>query len=151
MNCNQVRQLLPELAYEELSTGEMEEAKEHLTQCRICASELGALQELERMLNSISAPSVNVSVPLLFRQAKEVQNRQMRRWRRTALALGGLAAAVLVVLVFRFELRVSANQMVIGWGSKISTADVKPDAKFELHPMPTPSPDLAASEAELQP
>jgi hypothetical protein len=149
MNCNQVRQLLPELAYEELSPGEMEEAKEHLTRCRTCARELASLQELAGILDSVSPPSVNVNVPQLFRQARDIQSRQLRRWRRTALALGGLAAAVLVVLVFRLELRVSANQMVIGWGGK--RPDVAPDPKSELHPSPTPSHGLAASEEELQP
>jgi hypothetical protein len=151
MNCNQVRQLLPELAYGELSPGEMEETKEHLSRCLACNGELASLQELERMLDSVPSPSVSVNVPLLFRQAKDVHSRQMRRWRRTALALGGLAAAILVVLVFRLELRVSANQMVIGWGSKSSTADIPRDPNRELQPMPTSSSDLAASEAELQP
>jgi putative zinc finger protein len=151
MNCNQVRQLLPEFTYEDLAPGEMEQVKEHLMQCQTCKGDQGLLQELGQMLNSVSAPSVHVNVPLLFRQANDVHCRQMRQWRRAALAMSGLAAAVLVVLVFRLELRVSVNQMVIGWGSKSSTAEITRDPKSELQPMSVPSSDVVASEAELQP
>jgi hypothetical protein len=151
MNCTQVRQLLPEFAYHDLHPGQLEPMKEHLSQCRACANELASLQELERMLNGVSPLSVSVNVPLLFRHARDIQGRQMRRWRRAALALAGLAAAVLVVLVLRLELRFSTNQVVIGWGNKTSTADVFIESKGQSNPMPTPMSPLAASEAELQP
>ncbi|HEV2945807.1 MAG TPA: zf-HC2 domain-containing protein [Gemmataceae bacterium] len=152
MNCTQVRQLLPEFAYHDLHAGQLEPMKEHLSRCQACVNELASLQELERMLDGVSPPPVNVNVSLLFHQAREIQSRQMRRWRRAALALAGLAAAVLFVLVLRLELRVGANQVVIGWGSKSATTDINTDPKSDSHLMPPPpSSSLAASEAELQP
>jgi len=152
MNCTQARQLLPDFAYHDLHPGQLEPVKEHLSRCQACANELASWQELERMLDGVSRPPVNVNVPLLFRQARDIQDRKTRRWRRAALALAGLAAAVLFVLVLRLELRVDGNQVVIGWGNKSSTTDVLTDPESELHPMPAPpSSSLAASEAELQP
>lgn len=152
MNCNQVRELLPELAYDDLSPGEMEQVKEHLRRCQTCTGEQATLQEIHRMLGGISPPPVNVNVPLLFRQARDIQDRKTRRWRRAALALAGLAASVLVVLILRLEFQVGRNQVVIAWGSKTSTADVLIDPKSETQAMPGPQPSsLAASEAELQP
>ncbi len=152
MNCTHVRQLLAEFAYDDLSSDQVGPVKEHLRRCQACAGQLASLQEIHRMLGGVSPPPVNVNVPLLFRQVQDIQNRKTRRWRRAALALAGLAAAVLFVLVLRLELRVSGDQVVIGWGNKSSTTDVLTDPKSELHPMPAPpSSSLAASEAELQP
>jgi len=152
MNCTHVRQLLAEFAYDDLSSDQVGPVKEHLRRCQACAGQLASLQEIHRMLGGVSPPPVNVNVPLLFRQVQDIQNRKTRRWRRAALALAGLAAAVLFVLVLRLELRVSGDQVVIGWGNKSSTTDVLTDPKSELHPLPAPpSSSLAASEAELQP
>src|SRR5260370_31132354 len=101
MNCTHVREQLPDLLYEELSPGEIEQAREHLTQCPACKSELASFQDLQRMLDGVPAPAVSVNTPGVFRQALEIHARRARRWRRAAVVLAGPSAPILSLSLFR--------------------------------------------------
>src|SRR6202040_2579482 len=111
MNCTQVRARLPELLYEDVPAAEQEQLKEHLARCPECRSEYASLQEVQHSLNRVAAPEVSVNLPLLYRQVADHQARTGRRWRRVALGVGGLAAAVILVLVLRLEIRLGREQV----------------------------------------
>src|SRR5262245_28368288 len=98
MNCTHIRDRLPELVYEDLAAPEREQLNDHLTQCAECRNELASLQEVRRALNAVPAPEVLVNLSALFRRVADVQARSGRRWRRTALVMTGLAAALIVGL-----------------------------------------------------
>jgi hypothetical protein len=149
MNCTQVRNRLPELLYEDLSAADRQQLQDHLAQCSECRSEYTSLQEVHQALNRVSVPEVSVNLPLLYRQAADHQARAGRRWRRFALAVGALAAAVMLVLALRLEIRLSAEQVVIRWGT--STPKVANSKLEHSGPAQSESSFSPASEAELQP
>jgi hypothetical protein len=152
MNCIQVRNRLPEMLYEDVPIAEREQLKEHLAQCSQCRSEYASLQEVQHSLNRVSVPDISVNLPLLYRQVADHQARAGRRWRRIAFGVGGLAAAVILILILRLEIQLNGKQVVIRWG-----ASTTPIEKI-MNPKPDPSgfaqselPFSPASEAELQP
>jgi hypothetical protein len=152
MNCTHVREFLPGFAYNELSANEAQEVNDHLAQCSTCRGEFASLQELQNMLDSAHAPSVNVSMPALFRQAADLQASRARRWRRAAYALSAVAAGVLVILFSRLEIRFGSDQIVVRWGGPSAGSEVQ--AKLPIDhspPVQNDSPYAPASEAELQP
>jgi hypothetical protein len=152
MNCTQLRNRLPELLYEDLPASDREQLKEHLARCPQCRSEYTSLQEVQHSLNRVSAPEVSVNLPLLYRQVADHQARGGRRWRRVALGVGGLASAVIFILVLRLEIQLSGKQVVIRWGDSTGSVEkiVNPEADspgLVQRELPFPP----ASEAELQP
>jgi len=152
MNCTQARTLLPEFLYEDLPAADREQLQEHLAQCPECRNECASLQEVQQSLRQVSAPDVSVNLPLLYGRVAEHQARVGRRWRKFALAVGGLAAAVMVALVLRVEIRLGAEQVVIRWATSAKpieqTGNPKPENSGLAQSDLTSSP---ASEAELQP
>src|SRR5260370_20091263 len=101
MNCTHVRECLPHLLYEELSLGEIEQVREHLTQCPACKSELASFQDLQRMLDGVPAPAVSVNTPGVFRQALEVHARRPTPGGRAAMPFAAIPATVLPMILFR--------------------------------------------------
>jgi len=152
MNCTNVRERLPLLLYKDLSPEEIEHVKEHLTECPACRGDYASLQEIQGMLDRVSSPGVSVSASALFRQAVEIQAAQSRRWRRAAMALAGIAAVVIAVLVFRLEIRLGREQVLISWGNPIPIPDSVTNGKaVSVTLTQTDGPNPPASEAELQP
>jgi hypothetical protein len=152
MNCTQLRNRLPELLYEDVPAADREQLKEHLARCPECRSEYASLQEVQHSLNRVSVPEISVNLPLLYRQVADHQARAGRRWRRFALGVGGLAAAVIIVLALRLEIRLGREQVVIRWGPSDGPIEqiVNPEAGspgFVQSELPFPP----ASEAELLP
>ena len=117
MNCTELRERLPELLYGELTPEAASVVEQHVANCEACRAEYQALHRLRQRLDAVPAPKVQVDVPRLFRQAADVQEQRVRRWRRLTLAAGGLAAAVFLVLILRLEVRVDAHQVVLTWNS----------------------------------
>jgi len=150
MNCMHVRNRLSELLYEDLAPSEREQLNDHLAQCPECRNELVSLQEVRRALDAVPAPEVSVNLSALYRRVADVRVQAGRRWRRAALAAAGLAAALIIGLALRLEIRFDRNQLVIRWGSSPSAleppVDSKPEVKLTGHDLPPP-----ASEAELLP
>jgi len=126
MNCSLVRPLLPVALYGDLSPEEAASVEEHLTSCPACRRERAELERVRAALTAMSAPLVQVDLPALYRQTAESQARRVRRWRRTALALCGVAAALLLVIGLRLEVRVAANQLTVRWGSPPEKAGAPP-------------------------
>src|SRR5262245_12193309 len=116
MNCSRVHELLPLLLYDDMPAVEATAVRDHLAGCASCRKEFAALQHVRAALDTAPMPAVQVDLPRLFYDAAARQARQARRWRRAAVAVCGLATAVLLVALLRLEIRVEAHQWVVRWG-----------------------------------
>jgi hypothetical protein len=140
MNCTQVRENLPALLYGDLNATTRDAVQNHLTSCSACQLELAAFQRVRGALDSVPAPSVHIDLPGLFQQAGARQAKQARRWRRAALAVGGLAAALMLIEFLRLEVRVEAQQLTIRWsGAPVEekTAAPRPIERIIVREDPT--------------
>jgi anti-sigma factor RsiW len=123
MNCAQARELLAGLLYGDLDTAQAAAVEAHRAGCPACGKEYASLQHLRRALNAVVAPPVvPVNLPRLYVDTARLQQRQVRRWRRAAVALLGAAAVMLAVVGLKLELRVEAHQLVVRWGELKETA-----------------------------
>jgi hypothetical protein len=130
MNCLEVRPLLPALAYDDLPPAEAALVRRHLDACPGCRDEYAGLTHARAALDAIPVPAVKVDFARLYTEVAARQERQARHWRRISLAATALAAAVLVAIGLRLQVRVGANELVIAWGEQPSRerdrADVRP-------------------------
>ncbi|HEY7154424.1 MAG TPA: zf-HC2 domain-containing protein [Gemmataceae bacterium] len=128
MKCTDARASLPLLIYGDLPPEEEAELRNHLASCPICRREQEAIQGVRRLLDAAPVPAVEVDVPRLFQSVAARQARRLRRWRRIALAAGAVAAALLLVLGLRLQIRVEARQLVVRWGEphRVAPAPVTP-------------------------
>jgi Putative zinc-finger len=148
MNCTHVRDRLPDLLYQDLPPAEFEPMKEHLAQCAACQSEYAALQNLRRTLDSMPPPKVSVNLATVYGRAGEIR---AKRWRRAALAIAGLAAAVIASMAFRLEVRVQAEQVTIRWNHSTPKESIAlVDSATNRATPPGPA-EVSASDPELQP
>src|SRR5438105_2559886 len=102
MNCDLVRDKLALLLYGDVGAAEKAELEKHLAECAGCRRELRLLGDVRRLLNSQRTPDFRIDLPLLYRQAAA---RQVRRWRRVAILVTGVAALFAFVA---FGLRLEA-------------------------------------------
>jgi hypothetical protein len=152
MNCTDIRERFPDLLYETLPFAELEQLNDHLAHCSTCKSEFASLRDLHRALDSVAAPDVSVNLPTLYRRVADLRQRSVKRWRRAALAVGCIAAAVIAVLAFRLEIRVGSDQVMIRWGNSIPVPDLAANGKSEsVRLAQSDSSNSPASELELQP
>jgi hypothetical protein len=122
MNCAQARELLAGLLYGDLDTAQAAAVEAHRAGCPACQKEYASLQHLRRALEAVAVPPVaQVNLPRLYADAARLQQRQVRRWRRAALALLSAAAVMLAVVGLKLELRVEAHQLVVRWGAPKET------------------------------
>lgn len=129
MTCTEARALLPLLIYDGLDAEEAAVLRGHLAACPDCRREHDALRGVGRLLD-VPAPRVEVDLPRLYRTLAEQEAQRARRWRRVALALGAVAALLLVSFGLRLEVRLEAGQMVVRWG--------QPPAPVAVAPAPAP-------------
>ena len=116
MNCNEARELLPPLLYDNPPPENADAVRAHVTSCPACRQEFAELERVRNALDAVSVPAVSVDVSRVFQQAAALQQRSARRWRRAAVAVFGLAAALLLVVLLRLELRFDAHQLIVRWG-----------------------------------
>jgi hypothetical protein len=117
MNCTEARTRLHAVVYGDLGPADALEVEKHCASCTVCRKERDALQELRHTLDTLPAPTTHVNLSRLYADAATLQQRQLRRWRRAAVALLGAAAVLLVVLGLRLEFRFDAQQLVVRWGA----------------------------------
>jgi predicted anti-sigma-YlaC factor YlaD len=117
MNCTQARESLPALLYGDLDTPARNAVQNHLTSCPVCRLEFAAFQRVRGALDSVSSPPVQIDVARLFQQVAARKAKQARRWRRAAMAVCGIAAALLLVVLLRLEVRVQPQQLRVRWGT----------------------------------
>lgn len=131
MTCSEIRDRLALLVYGDLPLQESASVRDHLQACPACRQEEAALRQVRHLLDTVPAPRVSIDLAGVYRQAAEQQARRSRWWRRTALAMTGVAAAtVLLALVLRFEVRMEPHQVSLRWA----------DAPAPLSSAPTPAP-----------
>jgi hypothetical protein len=122
MNCATVRDRLPLFLYGDLDARAAGEIHDHLAGCPACRHELAALQQMRRALDGVRVPPLDVDLPRLYQESAARQRRQARRWRRAAVAVGGLAAVLALLLLARIEVRFERQQFVVRWGTPMDTA-----------------------------
>ena len=127
-------------------------AEAHLKACPDCRAELAALAEVRRLLDLASTPSVRVNMSRIYEEASRRRERQARRWRNVAWSAMGAAAALLVVLGLRLEVRWQPHQLVLRWGAPV-IADVEPKAEppmvADQHAGPLPPAEVKAADLQL--
>jgi len=116
MNCNEARELLPALLYDNAPLENANAVRAHVTCCPACRQEFAELERVRNALDAVAVPAVSVDVSRVFQQAAALQQRRARRWRRAAVAACGLAAALLLVVLLRLELQLDAHQLIVRWG-----------------------------------
>src|SRR5262245_38927942 len=140
MKCTDVRTSLPLLIYGDVPPEEEAELRNHLGGCPACHSEYEALCCARRLLDAAPVPAVEVDVPRLFQSVAARQARRLKRWRRVALAAGAFAAALLLVVGLRLQIRLESHQLVVRWGDPppvepktiVTTPALPPDTEAEL-------------------
>lgn len=142
MNCPDVRRLLPALVYDELAAAEAAAVRGHLDSCPGCRDEFAGLAHARAALDAVPVPAVKVDVARLYTEVAARQERRARRWRRVSVLAAALAAAVLVAVGLRLQVRFAANELVIAWGDHPSRE------RERVHIAPTPLADARGSEIE---
>lgn len=127
MKCTDVRAALPLLIYGEPSPQDAA-LREHLAVCPACRIEHEALANVRRLLDDAASPRIDVNLLQLHGALAERQMQRARRWRRLAVALGGIAAVLLLAIGLRWEIRLEANQLVVRWGDPPVGQASLPDA-----------------------
>jgi anti-sigma factor RsiW len=117
MTCTETRPVLSALLYGDLPAEEAAAVQAHLAGCPACREEYAGLERVRHLLDTARTPAISVDLARLYAEAGRLQERRARRWRRTAVAAAGLAAAVLLALALRVEVRADTGQLVIGWGA----------------------------------
>jgi hypothetical protein len=142
-SCVEVLARLPGLLYGDLPADEAEAVRKHLVGCPACRREHTTLEGVRRLLDTASAPpAVEVDLGRLYGEAAGRRRRRARRWRRAA-ALVGIAAAVLLLIGLKLEVRLEAHQLVLRWG-------VPPMAEQAVRQTQPPTP-LVRQEGEPAP
>jgi hypothetical protein len=147
MNCEHTRELLPAWIYGDLAPETKALVDNHLATCPGCREEQAALAEVRRLLDEPPLPKVQVDVARIFESASRLRQGHMRRWRRAAVALVGMAAALLLILCLKLEVRWQGQQVVVRWGMPSPEPD---RARVEERPVvPVPSPEVTAADMKL--
>jgi anti-sigma factor RsiW len=143
-NCAQTREALAGLLYGELSPAEIEAVHQHLADCPPCRAEQAALRQVQAALNAAPVPEVAVDLPRLYHEAARRAERRLRRWRR--VAVGALAAAAVLIVVFGLglEVRLEQHQVVLRWGTPPRVEPPPPKTPAEQPPV------QPAAQSELQ-
>ncbi|HZT83556.1 MAG TPA: zf-HC2 domain-containing protein [Gemmataceae bacterium] len=141
MNCTEARARLADLLYGDLSPAERAAVENHLVGCAACRGERAALEGVRRLLDTVPAPAVQVDVATVYQAAADRQTLRARRWRRAAVALVGLAAALLLAALLRLEVRLEANQFVLRWGAAPEAPPAPPE-RVVVERVERPAPDL---------
>ena len=148
MKCTDVRTALPLLIYGE-PTPEDAALQKHLASCPDCRREQEALLGVRRSLNDSSVPQVSLDWTQFHRLLAERQLRRVRRWRLVAVALGTVAALLLLAIGLRLEVRLEASQLVVRWGAPPSDGTGVPPVQTNDRRDAGPTVPPESIEAEL--
>jgi hypothetical protein len=142
VNCADVRDRLPAHLYGDLPPAETVTVQAHLVECADCRHEFTALTGVRAALDAGPTPAVAVDLPRLYREAADQQRRRVRQWRRLALAGTTVAAALLLLLGMKLEVRLDGQQVVVRWGN--------PATEHPAVTVPPPAPDPSNVDERLR-
>jgi hypothetical protein len=141
MNCADCRPRLPDAAYDSLAADEQAAVVAHLRDCAECRRQMEELRQVRGLIDAAPTPSVRVDVAGVYRSAAAEEVRRLRRWRRLALTACAAAAALLVFVFGRIELRIDAHQFVVRWKAPPALETHAPAPQVAVaHPAPPPGP-----------
>lgn len=131
MNCHEAHELLPLLLYGDLAAAEETLLRTHVANCATCRHELAALSGTRKHLDRVETPTVPLDLTGVYRALSRRQIEQTRHWRRITVGVClAAAAAVLLAVGLRFEIRHEPGQLVVRWGNPperhVPVADVPP-------------------------
>jgi hypothetical protein len=135
MNCSEVRVRLAGLLYGDLTSEEGAAVETHLTTCPLCRHERDGLEQVRSALSLSPVTAIHVDVSRLYLEAADRQARRLRRWRRAAVALAGVAAVLLLTVWFRLEVGFEGRQLVVRLGGSPAATDGQGPAR-EKQPAP---------------
>jgi hypothetical protein len=115
MNCERAREWLVLDIYGDLGPLESVELRPHLELCPSCQKDRNALTATRSLLDAATVPEVSVNVLRVVQESAVRQDHLLRRWRRGAIAVGSLAAGLLLFLLIRPEIRLGGGEIVIRW------------------------------------
>jgi anti-sigma factor RsiW len=149
-HCNDVRENLPGLLYGDLPEDRANVVRKHLGECPACRQAWTALQKVRQAMDAVPPATVNVDVSWIYRQASLRQERRLRRWRR--LALAGLTATVVLLILVRhpLEVRLDGSQLVIRWGGSRESAPSNSSIPQIVHRDANPRATVNAMGSELE-
>jgi Putative zinc-finger len=145
MTCSDVRAALPLWLYDDLKPDAAADVSKHLAGCPACREAAEGLRAVRSALAAVPEPAAAaVDLSRLFHDAAALQERRLRRWRRVAVGVAALAAALLLVVGLRLEVRIDARQLVVRWGGAPGSEAVpvapSPPPVVEKAAVPVPSP-----------
>lgn len=133
MTCHEAHHLLPLLLYGDLTPADEALVQTHLAACAACRLELGTLTGTRRQLDRVEIPSVPVDLVGVYRELSRRQLEQTRHWRHLTVGIClATAAALLLAVGLRFEIRHEPGQLVLRWGNPAE----RPAAAGEIPPAP---------------
>jgi hypothetical protein len=133
MTCESVRHLLPLFVYDDLPSDESLQIARHLADCAACQGDNAALQQTKAALDATASPTVAIDVPTMMRSEVRTAANSSQRWRRIAMAVGAMAAGLLLAFALQVEVRAGNGQFTIAW--KQSRIDPEPGTR-------SPAPEL---------
>ncbi len=142
MNCTEARQAMNQQLCGDLEADQTAQLEQHLQLCSDCRQEHERWQRLRHMLDAPSTPTVSVDVAAIYGQAEQRRERQLRRWRRVALAGLAVAASLLLVLGLKLEVRLEPGAVSLRWGKP---PEPKPPEHLAPSALPHQPPIIAAT------
>ena len=114
---NRLKLCIALAVYGDLPPDEIAEFQQHLAECPECSSEYHSLDSVRQTLDTPHAIKPTVDIRSILEESATRQGRSVRRWRRVAVGMGGIAAGLLLFVLLRLEIHIGGGQFVVRWGS----------------------------------
>jgi hypothetical protein len=118
MRCQEVLDQLPLLIYDELSAAEATACRQHLDACSTCRAELAAFGQVRTALDQVPHRQVQVDLAGVCLRIVARQHRE-RVWRRAAVGITAVAAAVLALASLRLlHIAIEPGRVTLAWSAE---------------------------------
>lgn len=135
MNCHSLQDRLALFVSGDLDSAEASSIRQHCASCENCRTAVAALERIRNLLDTARTPPTSIAFPQIYAAAARRQETRLRRWRRASLALAGMAAALMLIVGLKMQIRVQANEFVMTWNGG-PPAPVTPEKAPDATPIP---------------